>query len=293
MRVILHTGVHCTDEDRLLKCLLRNKGEFRSRGIAVPGPGTYRNLLVSAANALGQARPSEEAREVLLDAMLDEDMMNLDRLILSHDHFFSVPKLMLAGGQYYRRAEDRLEAMTRLFEGDRIELFMALRNPATLLPTAFRDSPVTDVDEFLHGVDPMHLRWSELIARIRDRLPDVPITLWCNEDSPLIWAQIVREMAGLPEGQKIIGGFTLLSEIMSREGMTRFRAYLKKHPGISEVQKRKVMIAFLDKFAIDDLIEEELDLPGWTEAHVDMLTELYEEDVYEIGQMDGVRVIAP
>ena len=39
MQVILHTGAHYTDEDRLMKCLLRNKGDFAKRGIAVPGPG--------------------------------------------------------------------------------------------------------------------------------------------------------------------------------------------------------------------------------------------------------------
>ena len=53
------------------------------------------------------------------------------------------------------------------------------------------------------------------------------------------------------------------------------------------------MSAFLDKYAIDDAIEEELDLPGWDEAYVDMLTELYEEDIFVISRIPGVTVIAP
>ena len=39
MQIIVHTGAHFTDDDRLIKCLLRNKDDFSKRGIAVPGPG--------------------------------------------------------------------------------------------------------------------------------------------------------------------------------------------------------------------------------------------------------------
>lgn len=293
MQVILHTGAHCTDEGRLIKCLLRNKNDFRDKGVAVPGPGRYQSLLSSAVNALNKAAPAPDAREVLLDGILDDDPEMVDRLILSHENMFSVPKIMLAGGRYYRKAEERLFNFSRLFNGDEIELHMGLRNPATFLPAAFKATPHPSFDEFLHGVDPMHLRWSDLMQRIRTEVPEMQITVWCNEDTPLIWAQIIREMAALDPNRKIIGGFDLLTEIMSREGMKRFRTYLKEHPGINEIQKRRVMVAFLDKFAIEDQIEEELDLPGWTEAHVDMLTELYEEDIYQIGRMPGVTVLSP
>ena len=75
--------------------------------------------------------------------------------------------------------------------------------------------------------------------------------------------------------------------------MKRFRAFLKENPTINEMQKRRVMSAFLDKYALDEAIEEELDLPGWDAAYVDMLSELYEDDLYEISRIPGVTVIAP
>jgi hypothetical protein len=40
----------------------------------------------------------------------------------------------------------------------------------------------------------------------------------CNEDTPLLWPQIIREPAGLELGEEIIGEFDLLNEIMSRGG---------------------------------------------------------------------------
>ena len=38
MDIVLHAGAHCTDEDRLVKCLLKNKDLFLQRGVAGPGP---------------------------------------------------------------------------------------------------------------------------------------------------------------------------------------------------------------------------------------------------------------
>ncbi len=293
MQVILHTGVHCTDEDRLLKCLLRNAGEWRHEGIAVPGPGKYRLLLSEAVNSLVEVDPAPDARDILLDAILAQDPDQVDRLILCHENLFCVPKLTLAGGRLYRKAEQRLEVLCRLFAEDEVELFMGLRDPATFLPAVFRATPHEDFATFLNGVDPMHLRWSDLLRRIRDSLPGLPVTVWANEDTPLIWGEVVREVAGIELTRKIVGAFDVFSDIISPEGMKRFRAFLKEHPNINEMQKRRVMTAFLDKYALDDAIEEELDLPGWDAAYVDMLTELYEDDLEQIGRMPGVTLIAP
>ena len=291
MQLVLHAGLHYTDEDRLLKCLLRNRDDFRKRGVAVPGPSRYRRLIRDALHAMSHGPLSPDARVVLLDAMLEEDFP--ERLILSNDNFFCVPKLAVGDGVFYPRAEQKLVHFREIFAQDQIELFVAIRNPATFLPALNRGTP-----EDALGTAPDHdaalaLRWEELIVRLRDSVPGVAITVWCNEDTPLIWAQLIREFAGLEHNQKIIGGFDLLSEIMSPAGMKRFRAYLKEHPNMNEIQKRRVITAFLDKFALEDEIEEEIDLPGWTEETVEMLTDIYDEDVYNISRLQGVTLLAP
>jgi len=149
------------------------------------------------------------------------------------------------------------------------------------------------VADFLNGVDPRAFRWSETIARFRQTCPEMPITLWCNEDSPLIWAQVVREMSGMDPNAEFRGEFTLLKEIMTPAGMKRFESYLESHPGMTEIQKRRVITAFLEKFVKEDEIEEELDLPGWTEDFVDELSDIYDEDVFEIQRIPGVNCITP
>ncbi|MEO0937114.1 MAG: hypothetical protein AAFY38_03070 [Pseudomonadota bacterium] len=291
MQIVLHTGAHFTEEERLAKCLLRNKQDFSARGVAVPGPSRYRKLLRETFAAMENAAPSAEARDVLMDAILDEEVA--DRVILSHPHYFGAPRSCVRQGMMYRAAPDRMAQTAALFPHDDVELFMAIRNPATFLPEVFAQSPQDSFDDFFRAAHPSTLRWSDTFQAIRAAAPEVAITVWCNEDAPLIWAQIIREMAALEHGQKIVGGFDLLSEIMSAEGMKRFRAYLKSHPVMTEMQKRRVIAAFLDKFAIEDAIEEEIDMPGWTEELVDALTDAYDEDLHEIARIPGVSLIAP
>jgi hypothetical protein len=180
-----------------------------------------------------------------------------------------------------------------VFHSDDVEVFMAIRNPATFLPNCYEKTSHDSIIDLLDGVDPRHVRWSDTLVRMREAAPEIPITVWCNEDAPLVWAQVIREMGGLAHGDYVIGSFDLLGEIMSKEGMARFVSYLKKKPHMNEIQMRRVMEAFLDKFAIEEAVEEQIDLPGWTAELVDELTDIYDEDVYTIGRIPGVQLILP
>lgn len=291
MQIAIHTGAHYTDEDRLLKCLMRNKQTLLEQGIAVPGTGNYRPLLKNMFDALKGKPPAPDAREVLMDAILDE--VQCDRMILSNPHFFGAPRASLRNGLLYPAAGPRMATFLQLFAGDEVEMFMGLRNPASLLPELFKRSPKDDFLSFSGGIDPRQIFWSDMVRRVREEAPDAEIFVWCNEDTPLIWGELVREIAGLTSDAVIEGQYDLLGEIMSEEGMRRFEAYLKTHNLITDSQIRRVITAFLDKFMLDDQVEEELDLPGWDHALVDELTDIYDEDVYRIQRMPGVTLIEP
>lgn len=291
MQVVFHTGAHCTDDDRLLRCLLRNKDTFSPRGISVPGPGKYRSLLKDAFAAMETGEPTDEARDVLIDAILDDE--TADRLILSNEHFFGSQRFALGGNRFYPQAHRRIVQMRRLFHFDQVELFMAIRNPASFVPQVMTRASPRRMHEVEQGTDAVSLRWSEMLLRIRETAPDVPVTVWCNEDTPLIWAQVLREVAGIEHGEPILGEFDILHEIMAPEGVQRFETYVGAHAELTEMQKRRVIAAFLDKFAIEDAVEEELDLPGWTHELVEEMTELYDEDVMRIQHIPGVQLIAP
>ena len=291
MQLVLHAGAHFTEEDRLLRCLLRNAEAFSRSGVVVPGPGKYRTLLKETVAALQDAPPAPDARDILFDLILDEE--NADRVILSHMFLFGAPRACVRNGMIYESGPERVAQLASLFLHDEIELCLTLRNPGSLLPALFENAPQEDMESFLRGASPFSVKWSDTLTAIRAAAPTVKITAWCFEDMPLIWAEIIREMAGLEHGEEITGEFDLLSEIMSKDGMRRFLSYLEAHPNMTEIQKRRVMSAFLDKFAIQDAIEEELNAPGWSEADIDAMTEIYEEDMHLVARIPGVTFIAP
>ncbi|WP_223426614.1 hypothetical protein [Tateyamaria pelophila] len=291
MQLVLHAGAHFTEEERLVRCLLRNKEDFSRRGVAVPGPSKYRTILRETLAAMQDHTPAPDARDVLLDMILDDE--SADRMILSHLFLFGAPRACVRDGLIYEAAPHRMAQLASLFPNDEIELFLALRNPATFLPALFTAAPQQDMNAFLRGASPYEIRWSDTLHAIRDAAPQITVTTWCFEDMPLLWAQIIREMAGLEHGEKIIGGFDLLSDIMSAEGMQQFRAYLKIHPTMTEIQKRRVISEFLGQFVIEDAIEEDLNAPGWTDEIIDTMTEIYDEDMAEVAHIPGVTFITP
>ncbi|MFT6695772.1 MAG: hypothetical protein ACJAXU_001272 [Paracoccaceae bacterium] len=69
-------------------------------------------------------------------------------------------------------------------------------------------------------------------------------------------------------------------------------AYIKTHPPANEIQRRRILSAFLDKFEIEDTTPE-VEAPSWTQDYIDALTDIYEEDLFAIEKMPGVQFISP
>jgi hypothetical protein len=290
MRIVYHLGAHCTDEDRLLRCLLRNRAMLAEHRVVVPGPARYRKLLRDTAVQLKGERASVETQALVLEQIMDEDQA--DRLILSWDSFLSFPQWALRPG-LYPLAGERIRAFTQIFPDIEAEFHLAIRNPATFLPALFEKQKVKSYEDFLGGVDPMFLRWSDVVAQIRSENPDVLLTVWCDEDTPLVWPEVLCAVTGLADAGALEGADELLSAIMAPEGMTRMRDYLAKNPALSTMHHKKIVAAFLDKFALPDKIEVEVALPGWSADLIADMTAAYDADVAHIAQMDGIDFITP
>lgn len=291
MQIVLHAGAHFTDEGKLLGSLAQNQELLAQHGIALPPPSTYRRQIRDTLGQMSNEAMATDYKGAIMSGMIGTTQP--DRMILSNDNFFGVPRRAIRHNCLFPGAGDRLRGVSALLYGEEMEIFMAIRNPATFVPALVAASPNHTIEEVTDNCDPLALRWSELILRIRDAVPDMPVTVWCNEDTPIIWEEIMRDMTGFDPVTEVAGGTDLLRTIMSPEGMARLEAFLADHPGTTEIQKRRIYAAFLDKFGIEDEIEEELDLPGWTTAMVDQMTQSYDEDVYRIERIPGVTVLTP
>lgn len=295
MRIVYHLGAHCTDEERLLRCLLKNRGLLAAQGILVPGPTRYRNLMRDTAIALKGRPASAETQAMVLEHIIEDN--RADRLVLSWDSFLSFLPWVLDGG-LYPAAGDRTRAFAQIFPQMPAEFHLAIRNPASFLPAVFAKQSTMkggkpDYEDFVRGIDIFALRWSQVIEAILDQNPDVSVTVWCDEDTPLIWPEVLASVAGTAAGTVLEDEDELLASLMPEEGIKRLRAYIAGHPVTTVAMRRRIVSAFLDKFALPERITQEIALPGWSAATLERLSEAYDADVARIGQMERVRFLAP
>lgn len=291
MEMVYHIGAHCTDEDRLLKSLLKNRGTLSAQGIIVPGPSRYRPVLREMLVSLRGKPATPEQQQIILDAVIDED--EAQRIVFANESFLCVPNKVLEQHMLYPMAGEKSHWLAQLFPDNPCTFFLGLRNPATFIPALFQRSKETDFAAFVSGVDPVRLVWSDMVRRICNANPTADVVVWCNEDTPLIWSDLLRALADCDETTELRGRYDLLATLMTEPGLKRMRAYLDSNPPVNAVQHGRVIAAFLDKYAIPEAVEEELDLPGWTPKLVDEMTERYEEDLLDIERMEGVRFLAP
>ncbi len=291
MQVALHFGAPYTDENRLQLCLGKNRDLLAEHGTIIPRPSSYRKNLRPVLNRFKDGTGDDNLRMEFVQEMIGDQ--DADRIVISYDMFIGVPRLSIAEDQFFPGPFNRLDAFMRLFDGADVQLFYGLRNPATFVQQLISAHPGEDVQTLLGQSDPMLLRWSDFVHRIREDFPNLQTTFWCNEDTPLIWGQVVRELAGIDPEVEIVGEHDFIQEIMTKEGFKRFEEFLSQRPGLTTIQKRRVIAAFLDKFVDEDALEEELDFPGWTDETVEHLTEVYDQDVFEIQNIPGVRFISP
>ncbi|NJM84529.1 MAG: hypothetical protein HC844_20630 [Tabrizicola sp.] len=288
MRIVYHLGAHCTDEERLIRCLLKNRALLAAQDIAVPPPTRYRKLLRDTAVQLKGAAATVETQTMILEEILDEDVP--DRLILSWDSFLSFPQWALRGA-LYSYAGERIRAFTQIFPGIKAEFHLAIRNPATFLSALFALQKGKSYDEFMEGADPLLLRWSSVVDQIIAQNNDAPLTIWCDEDTPLIWPEVLQAVSGHEPGTVLQDADELLSILMSPDGFSRLKAELASHPPADEAERRRTVSEFLQRHALPYRVEAEVDLPGWTDELVAAVTERYYEDVARIRARPGIRFL--
>jgi hypothetical protein len=288
MEIVFHLGAHCTDDGLLIRSILRNRARLAREGIGVPGPGRYRELLGDASTTLRGEPADRETEDMILAVIRDDE--TADRIVLSNENFICRPAVALGPDGLYPKAE-KSAWLAACLPSHRAIFALGIRNPATFVPELLRH--VKDGAALLHGVALADLLWSEVIADIAIANPDAQIIAWCHEDTPFIWSEVMREVTGHDPFTELDGEFDVLDTIMSEDGMQRLEEFLESRSVTDQIRRRRAVSAFLEAHAIEDAIEEEIDIPGWTEDTVDALTAIYDQDVARIAKMPGVTFIAP
>ncbi len=288
MQIAFHIGANCTDEDRLLKSILRNADALLQQSIAVPGPGKYRALLRETIQSLDGATPARDAREILLDAFVEED--NINRIILTNDNFIAIPKRVFDHGVFYHQTEAKVRGLCRLFPQDDVSLYFSMRNPVSYLQDVANRAEAANLHDYLGVLQPLEMKWSDVIKRIRRAAPDAPLYVWCNEDTPLIWEDLIRLQSGIAMDTPLSGQYDVLSRIISAEGMQTLEAIEMPH---DRVARHNMIADLIEVFPLSEMMNETIDLPELTPELIAAMSAGYEDDLALIDQMEGVELILP
>lgn len=290
MRIVYHLGAHCTDEGNLLRVLLRNRAGLAALGTAVPEPDRYPDLLRAAAAAFAGKPPGAEAAAALRAALAPE---GTGRMVLSFESFLAFPRDAVTPAAFYPGAAARAQGLAALFPGAEVEFHLAIRNPATWLPALSAKRRAKGQDPLPDGFDARALRWSDLVARLADAVPEAIVTVWCDEDSPLIWHRILRALGDQPEAMDLDGALAFPSGLMAAEGAQALAAWFAQARPATDAARRDGIAAHLERHALPERMESAIDLPGWTAETVASLSAAYDADLDRIAALEGVRLLLP
>ncbi|SHF30172.1 hypothetical protein SAMN05444279_12622 [Ruegeria intermedia] len=289
MHLAIHSGADFTDGGLLFHALRANSDLLSDAGVLLYGPKRCRRLFMSPLKNLANGQVEPETVDRLRSLMLDGNKHQ--RAVLTSPGFIGETPTALRDGQFYPMAGQRLAFFEQTFAQAEMELFVGVRNPGSFIPKALMALPPEDRAETLANTDISCLSWLTMIEDIRDLAPNVAITLWANEDLPVIFGDIVRAICGLPGETPIENEFALLSSLLDDDGRDRLEELIR--PGNSG--DRPALLADLsglfEDHALPHEVEEELDMPGWSTDIVEAFTELYAQDLARLKSMPGIRVL--
>ncbi|QUS35537.1 hypothetical protein [Falsirhodobacter algicola] len=288
MKIIFHLGVHCTDEEQVLRCLRQNSESLAAQGIVVPDPAKYRSLLRDTATALETGSLSEEAQDILLDQLLDGHDDDPSRLVLAWDNLLSFPQWAVRG-RFYPSAGTRVLNLARMFPNEEVTFRLAVRNPATWLPDLHARQKGKNFRELVSGLPIEKLRWSDMVEDMVTCSDNIRVTLWCDEDAPILWPRILASIGGVEDGTSLTGWTDFYAPLLDPHGLKNLGAVA----ALPMEEREAAISALLEAHGLPDAFNMTFEAPGWDQMTVDHLSALYEADVARIGALPGVTLLRP
>lgn len=291
MQMVFHLGVHGTDGDRLLKTLLNNRDWLMQHGTDTITPNRHRGLFEEALMSLKGGRATPEMQQIMLDAVLNSETP--DRAVFSTPTFMGAPGRVVGQAGLYPQMGARAAALANLFPDHEVEFFLALRNPATLIAEVLPVFTGGGYHVLMQGRHPLDLRWRDPIQALLRAVPGRRVAIWCHEDVPLIWPEVARLVANIPPDAPLKGGMMYLEEILNETGLAQLKDALATQDQLTVARRRALSARMIEAHALPAVLDQVIDLPGWTQELVDRVTAQYRADVAEIAVLPGVEFILP
>ncbi|MDO5621862.1 MAG: hypothetical protein Q4G24_10370 [Paracoccus sp. (in: a-proteobacteria)] len=292
MKAVFHLGAHDTDGEALIESLTVNGKILREHRVEAVENRRHQGIFSEALNALQGGTSTHEMEQMMLDAVLESDRTP-DRVIFSSPGFLGLPHRMLSANGLYYSAPERILRLINLLPSAEVEFAIGLKNPALLIAHVQERQPNTPYEQLMFNIDPLALRWNEAFRRMLQAAGSRPITVWAHEDTPLIWPELLRRIAGLDASEVMIDQMKMAQLLLPHAAVQQVRAKMREYgPAITVSQRRELIEAALVSHADPAALTAPVDLPGWSQDLVDEITALYHADLAEIAALPGVEFIS-
>ncbi|MGO4914242.1 hypothetical protein [Pseudogemmobacter sp. W21_MBD1_M6] len=206
--VSLHLGAHKTATTHLQKSLTENSDLLNTAGVAYFGPSELRAPRQSIQHKFGFAGNKRIDPAFAAEA-LQALAGDCRRVVLSEENYLGP----LYGGEgsaglpLYSAAHLRVEKLVRSLEGHPVSLFLAVRDPASFLVSAYSQGMMSGkyvpFSKFVRRLDPSRIFWSELIERLSGIEGVANTYVWRHEDYPRVAETVLRRLVGWRLGPQI------------------------------------------------------------------------------------------
>lgn len=292
MKVTLHIGLHFTGKPILIESLAANHAALEQVNTSVPSWRSYSKPIKALIHKLDGLPPIGAEEDALLAQIISKSEPK--HLIMSDPNWASPSDDIFLGGMLYRDIGKHTREVTELFSTSDLRISLAVKNPAFFVSDAVKQKKNSGpINNFLRWADPLMLSWVDVVDKLQAAAPDIPITMWCEEDAALIWPTVLRTIMGTPPDAPIDAGHAALAPLLQPEGLQRFLAFIEKYPPKSQEKLEKIALAFLDKYATETALLPQCDVPTWSAETILDVTENYEEDIATLAARDNINFILP
>ncbi len=284
-RIHVHFAIPFYAGDQLVRSLIEISASLRKTGVSVPDPKKYRDIFGRKIRGEegGAFMPLEIER---MSEILDE---TADLIILSFNDLMAPPANIFDGGVIYGEAHHRIEYLRNLFPNREMTLFFSAANPGSVMAAMLNSGAMNaDRAQKMSQVRPL---WCELTELIDTYHPDLPVILWANEDTPVTWPAVLREILGLEEGTAVPGGLHMAGALLDGKARAALASEIKTAAPKSEWALMNILDGFLSKNVDRERTEFEVDHPGWDQETLDDFTLLYEQDMDACLDLEQVSVM--
>ncbi|WP_380056453.1 hypothetical protein ACFE33_02480 [Falsihalocynthiibacter sp. SS001] len=265
---------------------------LRKAGVAFRGPADLRG----EGNALQDRFDFDDSQKNRAGRTAEEELAVLSkgrrRLILSEENYLG--KIWQSRAQkrppIYPGADSQIAALVPHLGGRPLTLFVAMRNPADFLVSAYSQSllggKIESFEDFMGDLSFQDLRATNVIRRMSLIDGASGIYVWKYENYPRNFTQIMRRLVGWRVGKDIIPLDQVVHRGLSAEAVEQVLA-LDSLPKERE-ERRELVRAARDQFPISG--GNSRFMPFDEAARIDA-AEVYAQDWDEILQIEGVSEI--